>query len=82
MQDTKGIRRKEKLKKELQKIRSDFIERGTTLQRYCDQKGIDRPNIYKIFKGTWKGKEAEAVKKRLIAASKGKEFLTTVEIQP
>lgn len=80
MQDTKGIKSKKKLEKELQNIRSNFVKNGTTLEGFCKQNGIDKPNVYKIFRGKWNGEKAQQLKKRLIDASKGKtEFLTTVE---
>ena len=80
MQQKQGLRQKEKLKKELQTIRINFIKQGTSLSKFCAENNILRENANKIFYGTWKGEKADALKKRLIDASKGKtDFLTTTE---
>lgn len=66
-----------KLRKELQTIRINFIEKGTSLKRFCAESSIDDSNVYKIFNGTWKGEKATELKARLLNASKGKtDFLT------
>ncbi len=72
MQQKQGIRQKDKIKKELQTIRINFIKLGTTLHKFCEENGIHRGNAMKAFNGTWKGEKADELKKRLIDASKGK----------
>jgi hypothetical protein len=80
MQQKQGAKRSEKLKKELQFIRINFIKQGTSFQRFCDENGIHKPNAYKIFNGTWKGEKATEMKNRLIAASKGKTDFSTEQL--
>lgn len=64
-------------KKELQNVKIGFLKQGKTLTRFCEENGINHSHAFRVFRGTWKGEKADALKKRIIEASKGKtDFLT------
>lgn len=73
MQQTKGIELKEALTKELQNVRIGFIRQGTSLNAFLNTNGIERGNTSKAFNGTWNGEKAQALRQRLIQASRGEQ---------
>jgi hypothetical protein len=62
-----------------QEIRIGFISQGTSLNKFCAENGIHRPNAKKAFSGHWNGKKAIALRKRLIEASTA-QAITIVEV--
>ena len=80
MQVNKGLRQKERLKKELQQIKINLVKKGIPFYRFCEENSILRQSAEKAFNGQWNGEKAQQLRQRLIDASKGKtDFLTTVE---
>lgn len=79
MQQTKGIRQKEQLKKELQNVKIGFIRQGTSLNAFLGKNGIERGNTTKAFNGKWNGEKARALRQRIIEASRGKNSITRGE---
>lgn len=78
MQQIKGIRELERLKKKFTNIKIEFMKRGTSVTRFCEQNGINRRHVHRAFLGGWNTETAKALRQRLIDASKGKtDFLTT-----
>jgi hypothetical protein len=59
-------------KRELQNVKIGFLKQGKTLTRFCKENGINHSHAFRVFRGTWKGEKANALKKLLIDASKGK----------
>ena len=56
----------------LWRVRSNFVEKGTSLHAYCKQNNIHRGNAEKALLGTWSTKGGKDLKKLLIQASKAK----------
>lgn len=72
MQQKQGLKRKERLKKELQMMRANFTKQGTSLARFCAENNILHQSANKVFNGTWDSEKAEQLRQLLIDASKGK----------
>lgn len=68
MQQAKGFRDK----KEYLNIKLNFLKQGSSLHQFCNEHGINRGHVYRVFKGTWKGEKATALKNKVIEASRGK----------
>ena len=62
---------KKTLKKEHQKIKIGFIKQESSLNKFCQINGINIGHVHQIFTGKWKGEKADALRRRLIDASKG-----------
>ena len=61
-----------------QEIRIGFISQGTSLNAFCKENGIHRPNAKKAFGGNWNGKKAQELRNRLLEASTA-QAITTAE---
>jgi hypothetical protein len=72
MQQKQGLQAKKDFKKQLQKIRIGFVKSGISLNRFCEQNGIDYANARKSILGIKNGEKAQQLRQRLIDASKGK----------
>lgn len=77
MQVNKGLREKEKLRKELQQIKINLVKKGVPFYRFCAENNILRQSAEKAFNGQWKGEKAQEVRKKLIEASKVKYELSS-----
>lgn len=72
MQRYQSVTHEEKLRKQLQAVKISFIKQGSTLTKFCNEKGINHSHAFRVFSGKWKGEKADQLKQRLIEASKGK----------
>lgn len=51
------------------RVRARFIERGTSLGRWCKQNGIARQHARLVLTGAWRGPKGSALAQRIIKAS-------------
>lgn len=53
-------------------VKLDFLRQGSSLHQFCNEHGINRRHVYRVFKGTWTGEKATALKNKVLEASRGK----------
>lgn len=70
MQQKQRTQQKEKLRKELQKIKINLVKKGISFNRLCEQNNILRQSAEKAFNGTWDGEKAQALRQRITEVSK------------
>lgn len=51
-------------------VRGEFIRRGTTLNNWCRSNGVDYSYAHKALRGINRGPSAQALRQRLINASR------------
>lgn len=68
MQQVKGF----KNPKEYLNIKLGFLRQGSSLHQFCTEHGINRRHVYRVFKGTWTGEKATALKNKVSEAARGK----------
>lgn len=52
------------------RVRGDFTLKGSSLNAWCRQNGIDRGHAYRVLKGLTNGPKAQALRHAIITASK------------
>lgn len=62
----------ERDKARLNRTKALFVAKGTTLNAFCKESGIDQGNASKAILGTWSGVAGKALRKRIIDAAKAK----------
>jgi hypothetical protein len=56
----------------LNKVRANFIIKGTSFNAFCEANNINRRNAEQAILGTWRGKKGKALRSQIIQASKAK----------
>jgi len=54
-----------------QQVLGGFVSQGTYLSHWCQQHGIKRQNARKALIGEWNGPTAQALRHKLVEASRG-----------
>lgn len=49
-------------------VRGRFVSRGTSLNAWCAERGIQRQNARKALLGTWRGTKADQLIQQILAA--------------
>lgn len=57
----------------LLQVRGDFTRKGTSLSAWCKLNGIDHAHAHRVLRGHTNGAKAQALRDRLIEASRLKE---------
>lgn len=51
------------------KVRAGFVAQGSSLSRWCQQNGIDRPNARLCLMGAWDGPKSRMLRMRIAEAA-------------
>lgn len=80
MQVKSSRNREDKIRNQFTNVQIGFLKQGTSLYKFCEVNGIDKSYAFRALKCQRTGEKAQALRQRLIEASKSKVATTQSEV--